>query len=97
MSARDEYIKGLRDLAGWLEANPAAPLRKHDGATVQHSIDLAIPDRDDAMRELGRLAGLLGLDCGPLYGDDPRHYGFSVEFGPVRYTAISIKERRFRR
>lgn len=96
MSARDEFVQGLRDLADWLEAHPAAPLQKHDGAIVQHSMELSVPDREDAVAELDRAAAELGLKAGPLFGDDPRHYGFTREFGPVRYQAVSIEKRRVR-
>ncbi|WUI02063.1 hypothetical protein OHR68_09735 [Spirillospora sp. NBC_00431] len=94
MSAREEYIKGLRDLADWLEANPAAPLERFDQASMQHSINNHVRDRAEAIRRLDEAAVALGLDCGPLasHGGDARFYGFEVSFGPVRYLAVSIAD-----
>jgi hypothetical protein len=91
VSARDDLIKGLRDLADWLETHPDAPLGAHDGAHVQHSAP-AEPDRKTAKRALDRAAAALGLNAGPMFGGDEDYYGFSVMFGPVRYQAVSLKD-----
>ena len=97
MSARDNLIKGLRDLADWLEANPAAPYGDHEIATVQHSVDIEHPAWPDAVREVDRLAEALGLEAGALFNRDARYYGITKQFGPaLRYTALAIKERRDR-
>lgn len=93
MSARAELIEGLRGLADWLEANPAAPWRQYDVAGLQHSADLQHPNREAAMEALDGAGEALGLPVGPLHSDgDMAYYGFRKAFGPVRYVAVSIAD-----
>jgi hypothetical protein len=92
VNAREDYIKGLRDLADWLEANPAAPLGNFDSAHLQYTAPTDT-DRDTVMRELDGAAAALGLEAGLMFGGDPKYYGFHVTFGPVRYQAVSIADR----
>ncbi|QSI46781.1 hypothetical protein [Thermobispora bispora] len=83
---RRALITGLRDLASFLEANPAIPL-PHGPVRVTY-----VPERgDDAeMRaEIDRIAALLKapIDSRLLARG---HYVTGRDFGPVRYEAVAI-------
>lgn len=89
MSTRAENIKGLRELADWLEANPDVPLGKSDMPLCQYSVNAYEPyasDWDAACREIVRIAELVDRQV-----DVPDRGFRKVErwFGPVRYVAVA--------
>ncbi|GGV33946.1 hypothetical protein GCM10010182_67210 [Actinomadura cremea] len=80
MSARDEYIKGLRDLADFIESHPELPL------PTGSSVGPYVTGTDEEERaEVDRIATILGVTAS---GDT--HYIASRSFGPVTYEAIAI-------
>lgn len=87
MSARDDMIKGLREMADWLEANPAAPIAPFESARIQHTVDYDAAGLETAHRHLDHIGEQLGLPARMSYG----HYGVTKEFGPVRYIAVAIE------
>ena len=80
MSARDEYIKGLRDLADFIESHPELPM------PTRSSVGPYITGTDEQQRaEVDRIAAILGVSAS---GDT--HYIAPRPFGPVTYEAIAI-------
>ncbi|GGK69866.1 hypothetical protein Ppa06_36880 [Planomonospora parontospora subsp. parontospora] len=83
---RPAVIEGLRELAAFLEANPAVPVPPH-GVTVLH-----FPARGtdaEMIAEIDRIAALLGTAPDP---DDMAHghHKARLAFGPVSYEALAI-------
>ncbi|WP_068920871.1 hypothetical protein [Planobispora rosea] len=83
---RAAVIQGLRDLAAFLEANPAVPVPRHDVTF------LYFPTRGtdtEMIAEIDRIATLLGVTPDPsdtIYG----HHKARLAFGPVGYEALAI-------
>ncbi|MGV9773547.1 hypothetical protein [Streptosporangium sp. NPDC003464] len=81
---RAALIKGLRDLAAFLEANPDVPAPSLTGLSYYPR------GTDPAIRaEIDTIATLLGteVDTSDL---DHGHYRTCLAFGPVEYTAVGI-------
>ena len=84
-ASREELIAGLRDLAGYLKANPDLPTPFNIGV-------MAFPDRDrDAAicTEIDHVAELLGskpIDERTEHG----HHSVARSLGPVTYSAVAI-------
>ncbi|MFF5249096.1 hypothetical protein ACFY3V_32855 [Streptosporangium sp. NPDC000095] len=83
-TARAALIKGLRELATFLEANRAVPVPSFAGLTYfPEGTDL------DIRAEVDAIAALLGTQADP--GDSEHaHYRACRTFGPVEYTAVGI-------
>lgn len=82
LPTRDDLITGLRDLADWLEANPAVPA---DGwGRFQYSADNHVPD-GLAVTEVDRVAELAGKSAERQL----THHVLTVEFGCVEYIAVA--------
>ncbi|WP_326645047.1 hypothetical protein OG884_12005 [Streptosporangium sp. NBC_01755] len=83
-TARAALIKGLVDLATFLEANPTVPVPSFAGLTY-----FAQGADDDIRAEVEAVAALLGseVDSGDSEHD---HYRACRTFGPVEYTAVGI-------
>jgi hypothetical protein len=82
---RQALISGLRDLAGFLEANPEIPAPKYADVLV---FPLHM-DSDARQRgEIDVIASLIGsgIEISPAR----RHYATSRRFGPVGYRAVAI-------
>lgn len=83
---RTAMVKGLHDLAAFLEANPKVPVPRY-GVTV-----LYFPERDtdaEMIVEVDRIAALLGTVTDPddlVHG----HYKARLAFGPVSYEALAV-------
>ncbi|MFI7052280.1 hypothetical protein ACIBLB_09495 [Streptosporangium canum] len=81
---RSALIKGLRDLAAFLEANPEVPIPSLTG------LHYYARGTDTGIRaEIDTIATLLGteVDTSDL---DHGHYRTCLVFGPVEYTAVGI-------
>ncbi len=81
---RQELIQGLRDLAGFLEANPDVPA---DGrCTYMFHTD----GTDEEQRaEVDRIAELIGEDA---VDSGTGHYNATKHFGRVEYEVSAIDE-----
>ncbi|WP_219501255.1 hypothetical protein [Nonomuraea ceibae] len=85
MNHRTAVISGLRDLAAFLEANPALPVPRT--ATVHHFPHDA---SDGALcAEVDQIATWLGTTV-EIEEIPHGHYGTSIHFGPVEYRAVAI-------
>jgi len=90
MSARDQVIAGLRQLAGYLEQHPGVPVNLHGWQLGVY--DLHREDRD-GMAEVDRVAAILGTSvtdqtaAGGLYCASRR-------FGPVGYEMVRVSRQR---
>jgi len=83
---RRALITGLRDLADFLEANPAIPL-PHGPVRVTY-----VPERGadaDMCAEIDRIAALLKAPIDSRFLARG-HYVTGRNFGPVRYEAVAI-------
>ncbi|MCK2213332.1 hypothetical protein MF672_005925 [Actinomadura sp. ATCC 31491] len=82
---RTDLIKGLLDLAAFLEAHPEVPVSSH--VVAHHFPD---DDRDDVMcAEIDEIATYVGSRID--FDDSPYgHYATSVCFGPVEYRAVAV-------
>jgi len=84
---RAALIAGLRDLADFLEVNPAMPVPSR--FTPQTISVVPDGDTDDERRAVvDRVAAVLGTKT----YDDHGHYGTGRKFGPVEYRAFAISE-----
>lgn len=83
-TARAALIKGLHELATFLEANPTVPVPSFAGLTYfARGTDL------DIRTEVDAIAALLGTEVDP--GDfEYDHYRTFLAFGPVEYTVVGI-------
>ncbi|WP_326829066.1 hypothetical protein OIE13_30590 [Streptosporangium sp. NBC_01810] len=81
---RAALIKGLVDLATFLEANPTVPVPSFAGLTYfARGTDL------DIRSEVDTIAALLDTEADP--GDSEHdHYRACRTFGPVEYKAVGI-------
>ncbi|GAA3519026.1 hypothetical protein FHR32_005601 [Streptosporangium album] len=81
---RAALIKGLHDLAAFLEANPEIPVPDFSGLHY-----FARGTDTEIRAEIDTIAALLGTETD---ADDPDHghYRAVVTFGPVEYTAVGI-------
>lgn len=86
-STRASMIAGLREMADWLEANPAVPVGAHCSLRLQYSTGTYTPNLTADRAEVDRVAAL--LDAKPYR--DGTHYGVEKKFGGnVTYLALSI-------
>lgn len=88
---RSKAITGLRQLADYLEAHPAAPVNPH-GWDLNVYTDR---DEDDAAArsEVDRIAAVLGVQ---VHDDTGRggHYIAARAFGLISYAAVHVPARR---
>lgn len=85
--SRAALVKGLLDLAAFLEATPGVPVPSF--LMVHH---FARGTDAEMCAEIDGIAELLGTDVDP--GDlDHDHYRTGLTFGPVEYTAVAILAR----
>ncbi|MBX6385235.1 MAG: hypothetical protein IRZ07_20070 [Microbispora sp.] len=80
---RQDVITGLRALADRLEAEPHLPVDRWP--TLQYSVSRGRCPQD-AVREVDRVAGLLGVKA-RWRGTD---YLVEYDLGPVRYVAVAL-------
>lgn len=81
---RGRFIAGLRDLANYLDANPAIPSPR------DITVHVFPPDGSNAemLAEIDAIAGRIGATPN---NDSPRgHYCAIRDFGPVQYRAVAI-------
>jgi hypothetical protein len=87
--ARSDITSGLRQLADYLDANPAIPVAPYgwDLMVGTHTSD----DRA-GVAEIDRVAADLGV---AVYDDTANggHYNVTRSFGPISYTAFHISAR----
>lgn len=89
--ARTRTINGLRELADFLDANPAVPV--HDfGWTLSIYGRRGVPDTCQRA-EVDRIAELLGVDVRDETADGG-HYYASRAFGLITYEAVHISAER---
>jgi hypothetical protein len=81
---RQALIRGLRDLAGFLEENPEVP------APVYTDVLVFPPYASDAENrgEIDVIASL--IDSGIEVSCSRHHYSTTRQFGPVGYRAVAI-------
>jgi hypothetical protein len=82
---RVRLIAGLRDLADFLDQNPAVP------APQETSVLVFPVEASDAemFAEINTIARLIGSVAS--HADSPRgHYSAARNFGPVHYRAVAI-------
>lgn len=85
---RRSLIAGLRDLADFLEGNPAVPAPRHEDLMVfpQAGTDKEI------RAEIDRISALAGAEISDRAADGG-HYAASRKFGSVHYEAVGILAR----
>jgi hypothetical protein len=88
-SARAEIIKGLRQLADYLDQNSHVPVNKHGWEFCQFTAHNDVRGK----AEVDDVAEMLGED---VIDDTPYngHYSASKSFGPVCYRMIFVSQRR---
>ena len=83
-AARAALIKGLRELATFLEANPTVPAPSFVEPTYfARGTDL------DIRAEIDAIAALLGIEADPG-NSEHGYYRACRAFGPVEYRAVGI-------
>ncbi|MGH3344799.1 MAG: hypothetical protein ACRDPK_18395 [Carbonactinosporaceae bacterium] len=86
--ARTQIISGLRQLADFLENNPAVPVREY-GWDLHYN---ACGTDEKAKAEVDRIAALLGVT--PINERPDGHYIATKTFGRITYEAVHIPARR---
>lgn len=92
---RAAHIKGLRDLADFLEANPDVPVGRYNEVKLQYSVSAYSPwkrDYEAARIEVDRVARLINRDATDDDDKRSRRRETTRRFGPVYYLAIAIEE-----
>lgn len=79
MTDRDAYVQGLRDLADWVEAHPAAPVPPNDHLLVPLHTNAAVHE----------VAHELGVE--EEY-DSEGNASFNLEFGQVVYRVYGYED-----
>lgn len=88
--ARTQTVTGLRELADFLDANPAVPVHEYGWeVTVFPRADTDADER----AEVDRIAAALGESIRDETSRDG-HYTVSKTFGRITYTAVHIPARR---
>lgn len=93
---RAAHIKGLRDLADWLEANPDIPIGASNQTALQYSIAAYGDWKHDfhaACNELNRVAALIGEDVIDIGAPGSGWRKVKRTFGPVAYQAVAIERK----
>ncbi|WP_067473545.1 hypothetical protein [Actinomadura hibisca] len=81
---RNAALKGLRDLAGFLESHPDLPGPKSSEYVGPH---ISGEDEEQKRAEVDRIARILGVEAtSPVDG----HYSASRDFGAIEYKATAI-------
>lgn len=88
MTPREEYIRGLRQLADFLAVNPGIPTPVFPGEIIVHAPYEA--DDLDAFAFVDRVALAMGVE--PVESDG--HYWAVLRFGPVGFEALAITRER---
>ncbi|MFI7641963.1 hypothetical protein [Nonomuraea sp. NPDC049400] len=86
---RPTLVKGLRDLADFLDANPKIPIPTFGTVTV-HYFPTGTDEQIRAV--IDRIADYLGSSINPA-DLKAGHYGTSISFGPATYNAVGILAR----
>lgn len=84
VDTRARMVAALRELADWLEANPAAPVGEFDRAILQSNTWGTRGDRFQRTRDIAAAVGL-AIDE-DKYG---RNVAASKTFGPVEYLVYA--------
>jgi hypothetical protein len=89
---RSRFISGLRQLADYLDANPAVPAPAYGATVIVHAESTDQGGKD----EVNAIAAQLGT---PVCDDTAAggHYVTERAFGPVTYRAVAIPEAVMRR
>lgn len=90
-AARIRLIAGLREMADWLEANPAVPVGEYPTGGASYPVTSYVAD-ERAFGELDRIARLDDFKRQELRAaaTGEIHYRLAKSFGPVTYTAFAI-------
>ncbi len=88
-AARARLISGLREMADWLEANPAVPVGECPTGSVNYPVTSYLPP-ERTFGELNRIARLGDFERGESRNGGNDHYQLVKRFGPVAYTAFAI-------
>lgn len=83
---RENTIKGLRDLADFLDANPDVPAPSV--LDIQVSTHRAEP-MSQQMASVDEFAVMLNRNAGWM-NDEKTHYWSMRHFGPVRFFAVAV-------
>ena len=78
---RREFIRGLRELAAFLDANPDVPVPLYGTEISLH----ALGSDAEKFGAVDQIAGLIGAET-----VDGGHYSASRNFGPIEYRAVAI-------
>jgi hypothetical protein len=81
-AARARLIASLREMADWLEANPAVDLGPYPGGNVGVSVD--------TIDEVGRAANVGKLDLEKRHSASGTHYRAYKTFGPINFAVVAI-------
>ncbi|WP_242890129.1 hypothetical protein [Actinomadura litoris] len=84
---RAACIRGLRDLADFLESHPYLPM-----PVCVRVGPLVVGDDDQQRAAVDRIANVLGVE--PVSNADDTHYEAERSFGPVAYEATAIRASR---
>lgn len=85
---RTAKIAGLRELAGWLEANPKVPL-PHLSTFAYYPQNHGSDTTAAALAELRRLAAVLGVEPSTPHGTGPGNHVYV--FGPTFRGGLSYE------
>lgn len=85
-TTRDEFIRGLRELADFLTVNPGAPTPAY--TDIQISTHGSDAEQRAAVDEA---AAAMGVEPTDPYGHGA-HWQAQLHFGPIRYYVLAIDE-----
>lgn len=84
--SRAALIKGLRDFADYLEANPDIPASSASELSVQLSTHGTDAEKQQDIEDLAALMGVAPY----WYGRGETHYQVGVKFGPVHFFGCAV-------
>jgi hypothetical protein len=85
--AKGRFIRSLRDLADYLDRNPAIPVPKHGATVIMH----ASSAEDGGRAQVDRIAQLMNVEVNDETASGG-HYWAVRSFGPIGYEIASITE-----
>ena len=87
LTARQQFIDGLRELADYLAAHPTIPVPRH-GSEINLHLDSTDEGGRLQVRKIARKLGATVID----ETSDGGHYYAQKDFGPITYRALSIPQ-----
>jgi hypothetical protein len=81
-AARAKLIASLREMADWLESNPAVPVDEYWSGHVGFNVP--------TIGEVGRVANLGKLERQQSRGDTATHYRALKRFGGLTFSVVAI-------